>query len=128
MGLRNDFAAKGEFQPISMPNAILAANGENINILAAPFEAWKSFPQRGENFGDGGFSQRRMGDCKIISQREEIFAVRALLLRNLAAHALSLLFELLLIPNFLLSPLLTFLLIFIIQKPMLHKNKLELKH
>ena len=37
-------------------------------------------------------------------------------------------FELLLIPNFLLSPLLTFLLILIIRKPMLHQNKLELKH
>nr|CAN72228.1 hypothetical protein VITISV_013433 [Vitis vinifera] len=37
-------------------------------------------------------------------------------------------FELLLIPNFLISPLLTFLLILIIQKPMLHQNKLELKH
>ena len=35
-------------------------------------------------------------------------------------------FELLLIPNFLISPLLTFLLILIIQKPILHKNKLEL--
>ena len=37
-------------------------------------------------------------------------------------------FELLLIPNFLLSLLLTFLLILIIQKPILHQNKLELKH
>ena len=33
----------GILQPILMPNAILAANGKNRNILAAPFEAWKSF-------------------------------------------------------------------------------------
>nr|CAN60843.1 hypothetical protein VITISV_042885 [Vitis vinifera] len=44
--------------------------------------------------------------------------------RPLNFHA----FELLLIPNFLLSLLLTFLLILIIQKPILHQNKLELKH
>nr|CAN77218.1 hypothetical protein VITISV_036422 [Vitis vinifera] len=56
------------------------------------------------------------------------FRSGSLLLRNFDAHALSLLFELLLIPNFLLSPFLTFLLILIIQKPILHQNKLELKH
>ena len=44
--------------------------------------------------------------------------------RPLNFHA----FELLLIPNFLLSLLLTFLLILIIQKPILHQNKLELMH
>ena len=40
----------------------------------------------------------------------------SLLLRNFAAHSLSLLFELLLIPNFLFSPILTFFLILIIPK------------
>ena len=74
------------------------------------------------------FSQRRMGGCETISQREAIFAAVHFWLRNFAGHALSLLFELLLIPNFLLSTLLTFLLILIIQKPILHQNKLELKH
>ena len=43
------------------------------------------------------------------------------------AAALSLLFELLLIPKFLLSTLLIFLLILIIQKPILHKKKFRIK-
>ena len=115
------------------------------SVFANHFIAWRPFLQRGEDFvedGDfrsgGGFhkeeeflqpiSQRVLGGCETILQRGGDFRSGSLLLRNFAAHALSLLFELLLIPNFFLSPFLTFLLILIIQKPILHQNKLELKH
>ena len=49
------------------------------------------------------FSQMVLGGCETISQRGGDFHSGSLLLRNFATHALSLLFELLLIPNFLLS-------------------------
>ena len=74
------------------------------------------------------FCRRRLEAAKPFCSEGGDFRSGSLLLRNFAGHALSLLFELLLIPNFLLSTLLTFLLILIIQKPILHKNKLELKH
>ena len=71
------------------------------------------------------FSHRVLGGCETILQRESIFAAGHFWLRNFAGRAFSLLFELLLIPNFLISTLLTFLLILIIQKPILHQNKLK---
>nr|CAN62900.1 hypothetical protein VITISV_036725 [Vitis vinifera] len=76
-----------------------------------------------ENFHKG-----RLEAAKPFRSEGGNFRSGSLLLRNFAGHALSLLFELLLIPNFLLSTFLTFLLILIIQKPILHQNKLELKH
>ena len=100
----------------------------------------------------GGFLQRVQGGCEMVSQRRSIFAAR----RGIFAAAFEgckkifaaecdfrsgpllgakfrrpcslLAFELLLIHNFLISLLLTFLLILIIQKPILYQNKLKLKH
>ena len=66
--------------------------------------------------------------CETISQQGGDFRSRSILATKFRRPCSLLAFELLLIPNFLLSPLLTFLLILIIQKPMLHQNKLELKH
>ena len=74
------------------------------------------------------FSQRVLGGCETISQQGGDFRSGSLLAAKFRRPCSLLAFELLLIPNFLLSPLLTFLLILIIQKPMLHQNKLELKH
>ena len=80
------------------------------------------------------FSQRRVLGCEIISQQNGVFAAkwrfrRGLFLAAKFRRPLNFYaFELLLIPNFLLSLLLTFLLILIIQKPILHQNKLELKY
>ena len=66
--------------------------------------------------------------CETISQQGGDFRSRSILATKFRRPCSLLAFELLLIPNFLLSPLLTFLLILIIRKPMLHQNKLELKH
>ena len=74
------------------------------------------------------FSQMRMGGCKTILQSRDDFRSGSLLAVKFRRPCSLLAFELLLILNFLLSPLLTFLLILIIQKPMLHQNKLELNH
>ena len=66
--------------------------------------------------------------CEIISQPRAIFVRAPFGLRNFADHGFFLAFELLLIPRDLPSISLQFLLILIIQKPMLNKNKVKLKH
>ena len=71
------------------------------------------------------FRRGHLEATKPFCSEEGDFRCGSLLLQNFTGHALSLLFELLLIPIFLLSTLLTFLLILIIQKPILHQNKLE---
>ena len=110
----------------TLPNGILAAKWR-ISRLAgfaaakrvyglAKWHSCAKGPLRScENFCRG-----RLEAAKPFRSEGGDFHNDSLLLRNFAGHALSLVFELLLIPNFLLSTLLTFLLILIIQKPILH--------
>ena len=133
MGLRNHFAAKGEFR----------SSWRKQKHFRNHFEAWKSFHSYLE-FGNhlatkwefrspflkawsifaahfaaakwaydaakwhscakGWFRRGRLEAAKPFHSEGAIFAAGSLLLQSFAANALSLLFELLLIPNFLLSP------------------------
>ena len=96
---------------------------QQSGFFAATSWGYEIISQRSGDFARGYFG------CKIISQPRAIFAEAShLWLRNLVGHEFSLAFELLFILNFLFSPFLTFLLILIIQKPILHQNKLKLKH
>ena len=47
-----------------MPNAILAANGENRNILAAHFEAWSIFAT-GVDFAEEGNFRSSFRSCEM---------------------------------------------------------------
>ena len=125
------FIAKEHFRSpkvISQPKAIFAAKGHFRKPFRSPFRSCEmgvwgcemALVCQGGSSQLRKFSQMVLGGCETISQRGGDFHSGSLLLPNFAAHALSLLFELLLIPKFLLSPFLTFLLILIIQKPILH--------
>ena len=73
-------------------------------------------------------SQRTCWGCEMVSQLRADFAEASFRLRNLADPCFSLIFTLFLATNDFPSISLQFLLILIIQKPILNQNKLELKH
>ena len=122
MGLRNHFAAKWDFRsrvPFSQPISQLR-NG--VTVLRNGTRVPRGGFAAAKIFAEGGMGLRNHFAEKWRFRRGLFLAAK--FRRPLNFYA----FELLLIPNFLLSLLLTFLLILIIQKPILHQNKLELKH
>ena len=91
--------------------------------LAAKWHSYAKGPLHScENFRRGGWTATK----PFRSGRR--FSQRLTFAAKFRRPCSFLAFELLLIPKFLLSPLLTFLLILIIQKSILHQNKLKLKH
>ena len=120
MGLRNHFAAKWSFRsrvPFSQP--ISQRGGVGLrNYFAAKWQ-FRS---------EVAISQRTCWGCEMVSQQRADFAEASFRLRNFADPCFSLVFTLFLAPNNFSSISLQFLLILIIQKPILNQNKLELKH